>query len=520
MQAFNAAPWVPGLPFGALSFRQDNEAFAEPTPALVGLTEFYINSSGANINAGSGTGSSLYTSVTGAWSTVTNIFTPNDTVNPVASGVQVGMFASIYNDGATTAVYVARITQVVNALNGPITVSSTVIYGTAPVTGSTVSIKVGGAWIGPGGAVTFPFGLSGTIGALQDANTNQVRVNVKNDQTYTMTAALPFATLGNAVMQGYTNLPGDLGKATFTSNITTGSNFTQAGNVNATFIDLIFANTGVSNANHLFSQSGTSDVVFLRCVFHGSRGIGLLQANSAGGNAYVTECEAYDCNKSNTANLAGFTIANGAGGVMFCYSCYSHDHTSGTNAHGFSISTPSGLILVNCISESNGGSGAFTVTTGQGLVCINSNFYNNTGDGVKLSYGAAKSWAIFINDNFLLNAGKAINNTVTAQGGIIYNTGRGLGNQQNALGDTLKSIVNTGSDVFYVADVTPWTAPITGNFTTVVGSAAVGAGRGVFTETDGTNSGTLSYPVIGASTATVPASKGGLRLAGHGGLAA
>ncbi len=519
MQALNAAPWVPGLPFGALSFRQDNETFGQPTPALVGLTEFYITSTGANINAGSGTGAALYTSVTGSWSTVTNIFTPADNVNPVAAGVLVGMFASIYADNATTAVYITRITQVVNAVNGAITVSATVIYGTAPGTSATTSMKVGGAWIGPSGAVTFPFGLSGTIGALQDANSNQVRVNVKNDQTYTMTAALPFATLGNAVMQGYTTNAGDLGKATFTSNITTGNNFTQAGNVNTTFIDLIFANTGASNANHLFAATGTSDVVFLRSVFHGARGVGFLAANAAGGNSYMIECEAYDCNKSNTANEAGFQVAN-VGGVMFCYGCYSHDHTSGTNAHGFQASTVAGMILVNCIAEGNGGQGAITSSTAQGIVCINCNFYNNIGDGVRLAYSAAKSWAILINNNFLLNSGKAINNTVTAQGGIIYNSGRGLGNQQNAGGDTLKSIVNTGSDVFYSAGITPWNAPTTGDFTTTIGSAAVGAGRGIFTETDGTNTGTLSYPVIGASTATIPAPKGGLRLAGSGGLAA
>ncbi len=522
MQALNASPWVPGLPFGALSFRQDNEAFAEPTPALVGLTEFYINSSGANINAGSSSGAALYTSVTGGWSTVTNIFTPNDNTNPVAAGVQVGMFASIYTDGATTAVYITRITQVVNAINGAITVSSTVIYGTAPSTAATISIKVGGAWAGPSGAVTFPFGLTGTIGVLKDANSNQVRLNVKNDQTYTMTVALPFATLGNAVMQGYATSPGDLGKATFTSNLTSGTQFHVSTGSPCAFVDLVFANTGASNANPLFvANNSSNDIVCLRCVFHGSRGHG-CQLTGTAANMHLIECEAYDCNKANTANLAGFAASNPSGGALFCWNCYSHDHTGGANSHCFGITNICGLILVNCIGESSLGSGIKTAgNNSQALIVINCNFYNNSADGITISPTTATAWTVLINNNLLLNAGRGINVTTASQGGILFNSGRGLGNQQNALGDTLKSIVNTaGSDVFYSAGTTPWNAPTTGDFTTVVGSAAVGAGRGHFEETDGTNSGTLSYPVIGASTATVPAAKGGLRLAGHGGLAA
>ncbi len=516
MQSINTTPWVPGLPFGAFSFRKDSSAFAQPTPALVGLTEFYITSTGANINAGSGTGAALYTSVTGSWSTVTNIFTPTDNVNPVASGVQVGMFASIYADGATTAVYITRITQVVNAVNGAITVSSTVIYGTAPVTAATTSITVGGAWIGPSGAVTFPFGLTGAIGVLKDANSNQVRLNVRNDQTYTMTAALPFTTLGNATMQGYTNLPGDLGKSTFTTNLNSASNFTSAG-VNGAFIDLIFVCTAVANSNHLFQTTSNNDLVFIRCVFHGARNNGYVYSGT-GGNTYLIECECYDCNKANSAARGGFVSA-GTGGSVFCYSCYSHDHAAGTNAHGYTTNSTSGMTLINCIADTCAGNGAFTVANAQSIICINCNFYNNGVDGVRFT-AAVLSFAVLINNNFLKNGGSGINATVATQSGILYNNGRGLGSQQNALGDSLKSIVNAGSDVFYAADTSPWNAPITGDFTTIVGSAAVGAGRGHFEETDGTNSGTLSYPVIGVSTATVPAAKGGLRLAGHGGLAA
>ncbi len=355
--------------------------------------------------------------------------------------------------------------------------------------------------------------------SLKDSALNQVRLNVKNDQTYTMTAALPFATLGAAVIQGYTTNIGDLGRATFTSNITSGTNFTLAANVAAVFADLIFINTGASNANNLFLSTSTVDTVYLRCVFKGSRANGLaISSATTGSNAYAIECEAYDCDKANSASQGGFASANAGGGMMFCYNCYSHDNT-GSNANGFVQFGLSAMVLVNCIAESNGGSGAITASTaGQGLVCINSNFYNNTADGVRLGTTTASSWAVLINNNFLLNA-KGVNNTVTTQGGILYNNGRGAGTQANTGADVLSCILDTGTDITYASNVTPWTAPTTGNFSTIL-AAAKGVGRGAFTETDGTNTGTIGYPDIGAAQAIVPAPSGGLRLAGSGGLAA
>jgi len=337
--------------------------------------------------------------------------------------------------------------------------------------------------------------------SLKNASLDQVRININNGQTYTMTAAVAFATLGNAVLQGFASSVGDGGRATFTSNLTSATNFTLGSTASATLIDLIFANTGASNANHLFLSSSTADVVFIRCVFKGARGVGFLESSASVGNAYLFECEAYDCDKSNTANNAGIHSANVTGGMVFCYRCYSHDHT-GSNANGFQTSLPSGLVMVDCISESNGGAGVATSATAPGLVCINCNFYNNTGDGVKLGSTNATTWAVFINNNFLKNTGAAINNTVSAQGGITYNSGRGAGSQANAA-DVLKSILVTSTDITYASGDTPWNAPATGDFTTIPTSAARSAGRGVFTETDGTNTGTVAYPDIGAAQALV-----------------
>lgn len=348
--------------------------------------------------------------------------------------------------------------------------------------------------------------------SLKNANQDQVRINVCNNQSYVMTAALGFTTLGNAVLQGFATSAGDGGKAIFTSNLNSATQFTNVTVNTSAFIDLIFASTAAANANHMFLDTANVDTVYIRCVFHGSRNIGLGKSVSGGANLLLFECEAYDNNKSNTATNAGFVIANTAGGVMFAYNCYSHDNSTGSAGHGFSATNASGLILVNCICDTNAGSGVLMVSTARNLVSINSNYYNNTVDGINLAQSS--TWPVIINNNFLLNAGKGINNTNAFQGGIIYNNGRGSGTQANGAVDALGCIVNTNTDITYASNVTPWNAPTTGDFRTTL-SAAKGVGRGVFTETDGTNTGTVGYPDIGAAPAQpdegMGALMGGLR---------
>ncbi len=131
------------------------------------FTEFYINSLGSNLNGGSSNAANAtFTSTNGNWQGLgISNFRPTNGANPSGNGVNVGDFASIYLDAASVGVYIARITAVQNAANGNISVSVGNAYGTAPTNGATGrSIKVAGAWLGPSGATTFPFGLAGTIG--------------------------------------------------------------------------------------------------------------------------------------------------------------------------------------------------------------------------------------------------------------------------------------------------------------------------------------------------------------------
>ena len=101
--------------------------------------------------------------------------------------------------------------------------------------------------------------------------------------------------------------------------------------------------------------------------------------------------------------------------------------------------------------------------------------------------------------------------------GMINNCG--FSDNTTAATNALDNAVIAGT-VNYGAGVTPWTAPTTGNFSINL-AAAINAGRGTFTETQASYTGTVGYPDIGAAQHLESAgAAGGVRVAGKGGLAA
>jgi hypothetical protein len=465
-------------------------------------TEFYCQNGGSNLNSGSTTNNTAaYTSAGGNWVQSTRVFTPTDGVNPVTAGVTTGMFASVYvTAGATATGYIGRISAVTNATNGTITIDGSINYGSAPANGTgTITLKVGGALAGPSGSTTFPLGLTGTLSTLVNTNSDPFRLNAKNDQTYAMTSALAFNVLsGGGTIQGYSSSVGDGGKASFTSTVTGSAPFSIGSGSALNIVDINFSFVGsASGSQPLFNVAAAGSVMFLRVVFHGARGAGLASAASI--NIYVIESEAYACNASATSSLGGFCKTSGSGAFVFI-NTFSHDH-SGSNGHGFVNSTSgSEMVLINSIAANCGGKGAFIPAGGtqNSLISINSNYYNNTGDAITI--GSVNPWVLdlLMNNNFVKNNGKAINCSATKQAGIIYNNGRGSGTQANGSADALGSIIDSGTDITYASDVTPWNAPTTGDFRTTL-AAAQGAGRGHFEENDGTHTGTVGYPDIGAA---------------------
>lgn len=463
--------------------------FLIPSIAFGAYTEFYCDASnGSNLNSGSDAGTSVYTSTNGGWNSGTGVFTPTDGSNPATAvpGVTVGQFASVYIDGATVGVFVGRVTAVTNATNGTITVSTAAVIGSPPATNASArTIKVGGCWKGPNAASAFPFSLNG-MGSARDASSNPMRVNLKNNSTYSITSSMTWANATNPwFTQGYSSTVGDGGKATIDGSTSTAGVIGDVGLASNTISDIIFTTSFTSGSTNLISTTRATN--FVRCVFKGARG----SCVNLTGASTLTECEAYDCNKSNTASQGGFLASDSVRFVR----CVAHDNSGNANS-GFVLNGGSAT-LINCISDTNGLYGV-NITSGSNLTMnsiINSDIYNNTSDGV---HTAASGPGLLIeNTNLIKNGGAGINNATKAQG-FSFNNGYGAGTQANGSGDTLLNIAESGK-VTYASNVTPWVDPANGDFRINL-SAAYNAGRGAFTETQGYSSpNTVGYPDIGAA---------------------
>jgi hypothetical protein len=324
--------------------------------------------------------------------------------------VTVGQLASVFTDGATTPVFVARVTAV-NATT--VTVSTTAKMGTAPTTGASgISINVGGVWKGMNGTDAFPFSmLNGTlIGAANET----LRVNFKNNATYSITAACQNFNAGPFTLQGYSSTVGDGGKAIIDGG-TTGAAYVLLANFGgrAVLVDLILQNNGASSSSSLYTTSASA-LVF-RCAFNSGRGA----AVSAGADTVIIECEAYGCNQNGGVNAGVFTAGSSR---MIAVRCIAHDNTAGTT-NGFGAS--SGFLhCIDCVADSNSGSGFYASSTG--IVNLqNCVSYGNTVDGFQ---AAAGNNFIAMNCLFVNNGAYGINLTTPASSIALVSTNGFFGN--------------------------------------------------------------------------------------------
>ena len=396
--------------------------------------------------------------------------------NPVSDGVAIGDRVSVYPDGTTpNGVYYGK----VSARDATtITVSSTGDFGTSPANGSSnTTLRVGGAWKGPNGTSIFPFNI-----ITDDTGTNDFRINLKNDQTYTVSVSISAPTMGNIKVQGYTTSYNDLGRATIDggSSGASYSLYTGSGN-NHKISDIIFQNNGSTGSATLVDCVGAQWSAE-RCVFKNSCGAGATFSNMC------LECELFNNNLNNTSSLAGFFAC----GQLI--NCISHDN-AGSNSAGFL-----GGLCYRCISDTNGGHGFY------GSSVIGCDAYNNGGDGYNTSILSATGFgACFYieNSNAIKNGGWGFN-LIAQTLGIIAECRYGAGTQANTSGGLQISATagyeTVGAVSAYTSDVAPWADPANGDFRITL-PAAIGAGRGAYTQIAPGYSGTISYPDIGAAQA-------------------
>lgn len=475
--------------------------------AATTYTEFYCYPASAddsNLNSGSSTNAAK-TYAGGTFVRSTGVFTVASG-DPASDGVAVGEFASIYTTaGATVATFIGRVTA---RDATTITVSTTAISGaTANVseTANAATCKVGGPWTGPAGTTQFPFNFAAAT--MTNANGNVMRVNLQNDQAYTLTGsggAINHGLAGPAVFQGFSATPGDGNRATIndTTTATSYTFFTLGGSAsNITVEDLILHSSFTGGTAVAVTTSNPKNI-FRRVVVHDFRHWGFVIGSGGSG---IIECEVYAVNKSNTASVGGVSL--GAAGA-FAIRCISHDNVTG-NSVGFQSSTANAL-FIGCIADSNASDGFWINTTGANLIGCDS--YNNGGDGLDLA--SANSTSVYVeNCNFVKNTGYGINSSGTSplRNGYILNCGfpNTGGATSNGSGNiaTIEG-VNVLGTVTYLNTQTPWSDPDNGDFRIVL-AAAKNAGRGGYSETAASYTGTIGYPDIGSAQHQTPASAGG-----------
>ncbi len=464
------------------------------TEAFATFTEFYTQSGGSNLNACSTTGAAVYTG-TGSWVQSTGVFTPTDNSTP-ASTVSVGMWGSVYvTSGATETVWIARISVVNSGTNGTVTINTNGI-GAKPSNGTgTITLKVGGACAGPNAASGFPLSLA-NWGNNEDSTNHRARLNLKNDQTYTMTSSFAVGAGGStaSTIQGYTTNPGDGGRATFDGTTNTGAIISSLAITGTTLADCVFTTSITTGTTVDLVVTGAASVRVIGCVFTGARRYGL---NLSGGiGSQVFECEAYTNNVNNNNPGAGFGITN-AGGAWF-YHCISHDN-AGSNTAGFYL-LAANAVLQNCVADTNGHFGAASGASGVNLSALNCDFYNNGSDGINITSAGTNGNRIE-NCNFFKNTGLGINNASVINEGYVYNCTYGAGTQANGGSNTLNNFVETGATT-YTSNLTPWVDPANGNFTQTPLAGIVG--RGAFTTTASSYGPTVGYPFDGAAPPASP----------------
>lgn len=461
-------------------------------------TEFYVQSTGDNLNAGSTTANAAaFTYAGGTFVRATGVFTVASG-DPAADGVAVGDWVSIYTTaGATVANCVARVTA---RDATTITISATPALAVGAVsnvseTASAATAKVGGAWDGPSTTVSFPFGSVLSTGVNASGHTPRVNFKGDGDNTtvdYTVTAAMTHALAGPVIFQGYTTTEGDGGKAVIGVTATASYVILTVSGANVDMADFIFDGAVFSSGSSTGLQLSGGEQVVYRIVAREMRGLGI----AATASVTLVECEAYLCNRAGSANLAG--IQAGANNCLLIR-CISHNNNiADVDGHGFIFT--SATVAINCIADTNGGHG-YLVSSTSTVSLIGCDAYNNVGSGI--DFTSASAMTMFVqNCNLINNGGYGINSSgsATLRNGVISKCGFGGGTEANTSGTILGTLtgVSITDSVQYADDVLPWVDAPNGDFRINL-AAAKGSGRGAFTQTQASYTGAVGYPDIGAA---------------------
>jgi hypothetical protein len=395
-------------------------------------TDFYMQSTGNDLNAGStNADAAVYTSTGGNFDG-TSVFTPTDGSTP-SSFINVNDWVSLYNTGDTVTRCVAQVTAVGAGVNGTVTVSTTIKFGTMPTSNSgSRALKAGGAWAS--------LAMTGSSAAL---NTGTVplstRINVKAGTFSNTTTNRTFALSGSATLRlwfrGYKTSIGDQD----------GNNLAVAGTDIPTWTWSTGALT-ISGSRMLFSNidftGATVASAFLTCSSGGYVTFSQCRVTCTGANANSTAVSLASGSNAHVFLRCWIKATGSATQVVTAASTYAHFRNCTITGGGIGINnsqTP--FTISNCVFDSQGSD---AVKTTSQLTMINCSVYNPTGNGVNIATVSGNGTHI-VNCYFdsVAQASKAgINNTSGTNSDLIYCTG-------NAFFNCTANINNVTESLFF-----------------------------------------------------------------------
>ena len=352
-----------------------------------------------DLNAGStNADAAVYTSTSGNWSTVTNVFTPTDGSTP-ANSINVGDYVSIFINAAAQTGFVAQVTNVAAGVNGGITVSATVVYGTAPTTNSgSRSLKAGGAW-----ASLSPLNSFGATTVPQSTRIN-VKAGTYANTTNNRTVTLVGATTTPLWVRGYKSSPGDLDAIPTTTRVpgTDEPSVTfTSGRLQTTGNHQIWTNMScvATSLNNATWTTGGSNQKYHRCRAENQTANASSTAFSNGTtNARFTQCWF----KATTTATQAFAAA-GASSQEF-HDCAFEGGISNVNWSATSLSMD-GCTFANAATQS------LLCASANILSLRNDTFYNPGVDAIKITTQVTE--AVIVNPIFHTVAGGTCINNAT-----------------------------------------------------------------------------------------------------------
>lgn len=360
------------------------------------FTEFYMQPTGSNLNAGStNADTAAFTYASGNWVQSTGVFTLASG-NPQSDGVQVGDWASVYADGSSDTVFVGKVSAV-DSTTITVGITDATKIGSVPSNGTgNRTLKIGGAWADFDGLLASA--VLGTVSTLDFA----WRLNIKAATYTTGGSSRLWRVAGNGVpveVRGYKTSLGDMDDKPAVDLVagtdiplisSTGGGrwtFTAA---YVTVRNLSFLTTATSNPTVTINTFGS---LLLNCKIENQTAHASAAALSTGAaffGAVSCWCKA-TATASRVVHLTAGTVLFGVyaqGGQA----CYEHNSSSAISRifnciaidavnDGF-LNTNNTATIVGCTIHNCGRDGIRLVHSGAALVLVNCIFSECVGVGV------------------------------------------------------------------------------------------------------------------------------------------